>query len=105
MTMKMLPLIPLLLAVGCATLGPSADQIKEMANTSSSMCVTVAPGLYSPAAEVHYASFGGKSTGTGGGDGSATCGKSTVNFNNEGRAQPAPRPVLMPGLAAPKANP
>ena len=69
----------------CSSVGPTAEQLKEMANTQSSMCVTGAAWNGSPLA-VHYASFGGKSTGTAGGGGEANCGASTVKFTNEGKA-------------------
>ena len=85
---------------GCASLGPSAEQIKEMANTSSSFCVEAGPTIYSGAIAAHYSSFGGKAVGTGGGGGSATCGKSTVTFTNEGKADPTPKTgaVIPPGM-------
>ena len=35
---------------------------------------------------VHYTFFGGKSTGTAGGGGEATCGVSAFKFTNEGKA-------------------
>lgn len=81
-------LIPLALLAGCQTLGPTAEQIKEMKGTSSSFCVEAGPGFYTPAMAAHYTSFGGQSVGTAGGGGSATCGKSSVTFTNEGRLVP-----------------
>lgn len=75
----------LLLFIGCASLGPTPEQIKAMEGTSSSFCIK-APGWNGAAIEAHYSSFGGKSTGTGGGGGDATCGNSSVKFTNEGRA-------------------
>ncbi len=72
----------------CQTLGPSAEQIKEMKGTTSSMCVEMGPGFYTPAMAVHYTSFGGQSVGTAGGGGVASCGKSNVTFANEGRLPP-----------------
>lgn len=84
----LLSLVFLALLAGCQTLGPSAEQIKEMRGTSSSMCVEMGPGFYTPATAVHYTSFGGQSVGTAGGGGTATCGKSSVTFANEGRLPP-----------------
>lgn len=70
---------------GCAGLSP--ETIKAMEGQSGSLCVEVPAWNGSPA-KVHYTSFGGKSTGTAGGGGEATCGSSTVKFNNEGRLAP-----------------
>lgn len=67
---------------GCV--GLSAETIKAMEGQSSSLCVEVPAWNGSPG-KVHYASFGGKSTGTAGGGGEATCGTSTVKFTNEGK--------------------
>lgn len=72
---------------GCAHLGPTADQIKAMEATSSSFCFS-SPGWNGSPVQAHYSSFGGKATGTAGGGGKATCGSSTVEFANEGKAQP-----------------
>jgi hypothetical protein len=72
------------LLAACTTLGPSTEQIKAMEGTSSSFCFK-SPGWNGSAIEAHYSSFGGKSTGTAGGGGKATCGASTVEFTNEGR--------------------
>lgn len=70
---------------GCAHVGPSPEQMKAMEGLSSSLCVK-SPGWNGSPVEVHYSSFGGKATGTGGGGGEAVCGASTAKFNNEGRA-------------------
>jgi len=72
---------------GCQSLGPSAEQMKAMDGLSSSLCIK-SPGWNGAAVEVHYASFGGKSTGTAGGGGEATCGASVAKFENQGKAQP-----------------
>lgn len=72
----------------CSALGPSTEQIKAMEGTSSSFCLK-APGWNGSPIESHYSSFGGKSTGTGGGGGKAACGASVVEFDNNGRAAPA----------------
>ncbi len=69
----------------CSSVGPTAEQLKAMEGTSSSICVET-PGWNGAAIKMHYSSFGGKSTGTAGGGGKATCGSSTVEFANEGRA-------------------
>lgn len=73
----------------CAGPMVSAEQMKAMAGISSSLCVK-APGWNGSQVEVHYASFGGKATGTGGGGGKAVCGNSTAEFTNEGKAVPPP---------------
>lgn len=75
-----------LLAVGCASIGPSPEQLKAMDGLSQSMCFK-SPGWNGSAVEVHVASFGGKSTGSAGGGGKATCGASVVEFTNEGKAE------------------
>lgn len=75
----------------CASLGPTPEQIKAMEGTSSSFCIK-APGWNGAAIDAHYSSFGGKSTGTAGGGGKATCGNSAVEFTNEGRFVATPRP-------------
>lgn len=75
-------------ASGCASVGPSAEQMKAMEGLSSSLCIK-SPGWNGAAIEVHYASYGGKSSGTAGGGGEATCGASVAKFSNEGRAKPA----------------
>jgi hypothetical protein len=85
-----LVVVPLLAA--CAQLGPTSEQLKAMEGTSSSLCVE-SPGWNGASVKAHYASFGGKSSGTAGGGGEATCGSSTVKFTNEGKAQPAPKPA------------
>lgn len=83
--MKSLLALPLLLLAACSSLGPSTEQIKAMEGTSSSFCFK-SPGWNGSAVEAHYSSFGGKATGTAGGGGKATCGASTVEFTNEGKA-------------------
>lgn len=75
------------LLYGCPSMGPTPEQLVAMQGTSSSLCVT-SPGWNGSPVQVHTASFGGKSTGTGGGGGEASCGNSVVKFNNEGRAAP-----------------
>lgn len=77
---------------GCASLGPTPEQIKAMEGTSSSFCIE-SPGWNGAAIKAHYSSFGGKSTGTAGGGGEAACGTSTVKFTNEGRVLTAPKPT------------
>lgn len=79
------------LLAGCASLGPTPEQIKAMEGTSSSFCIK-APGWNGAAIDAHYSSFGGKSTGTAGGGGKATCGASSVEFTNEGKFAPTPTP-------------
>lgn len=74
----------------CAQFGPTEGQIKAMENTSSSFCVH-APGWNGSPIDAHYSSFGGKSTGTAGGGGKATCGNSTVEFTNEGKLPTTPK--------------
>lgn len=83
--------IPLALA-GCAQLGPTAEQMKAMEGTSSSLCVEAA-GWNGAPTKVHYASYGGKSTGAAGGGGEATCGASVVKFQNEGKQAPVVKPA------------
>lgn len=85
-------LVALLLS-GCAGLSP--DVIKAMEGQSSSLCIKGANWNGSPL-EAHYASFGGKSTGTAGGGGEATCGGSTVKFNNDGKAPPVVKMIPEP---------
>lgn len=80
----------LVFLTGCASLGPTAEQLKAMEGTSSSICIE-SPGWNGAAIKAHYSSFGGKSTGTGGGGGEATCGSSVVKFTNEGKSAPAPK--------------
>lgn len=75
---------------GCAGIGPTPEQLKAMDGLSQSMCFK-SPGWNGAAVEVHVASFGGKSTGTAGGGGEATCGASVVKFTNEGKAPSAPK--------------
>lgn len=86
--MKYALLFVFALLTGCAQLGPTAEQIKSMEGTSSSFCVKGGDFKGVPF-EVHYASYGGKSTGTAGGGGKATCGSSVAEFSNEGKAKPA----------------
>lgn len=78
-----------LLVSACASIGPTPDQLKAMDGLSQTMCFK-SPGWNGSPVEVHVASFGGKSTGTAGGGGEATCGASTVKFTNEGKAEKAP---------------
>ena len=86
--MKTILALPMLAALsGCASLGPSAEQIKAMEGTSSSFCFE-SPGWNGAAVKAHYSSFGGKATGTAGGGGEATCGNSSVKFSNEGKLPP-----------------
>ena len=83
-------LLLILPLAACASIGPTPEQLKAMDGLSQSMCFK-SPGWNGSAVEVHVASFGGKSTGTAGGGGEATCGASTVKFTNEGKA-PAVKP-------------
>ena len=79
-----------LIACACSTVGPTPEQMQAMASLSSSLCIK-SPGWNGSPVEVHYGSFGGKSTGTAGGGGKATCGASVLEFTNEGKAdKPAP---------------
>lgn len=91
--MRVHALFALLLLVvvltGCQQLGPSEGQLKAMEGTSTSMCFK-SPGWNGSPIEVHVASFGGKSTGSAGGGGEATCGASVVKFNNEGKQEKKP---------------
>lgn len=75
----------LLLLSGCAGYGLTSEQITAMSGAQSSACVNGASWNGGPLV-VHYTFFGGKSTGTAGGGGEATCGGSTVKFTNEGKA-------------------
>jgi hypothetical protein len=75
--------------VGCAGYGLAPEQIKEMSAAQSSACVTGASWNGAPLV-VHYTFFGGKSTGTAGGGGKATCGGSEVVFQNDGKAPAKP---------------
>jgi hypothetical protein len=77
--------IVLAAATGCAQLGPTPDQAKAMEGTSASLCVS-SPGWNGSPVNAHYATFGGKASGTAGGGGKSTCGTSTVEFTNEGKA-------------------
>lgn len=83
-------LLLVLLLAGCATVGPTPEQMKAMDGLSSSLCVK-APGWNGSPVEVHYSSFGGKSTGTAGGGGEMVCGASTAKFTNEGREKSPPK--------------
>lgn len=78
-------LLAMLLA-GCAAVGPTPEQMKAMDGLSSSLCVK-APGWNGAAVEIHYSSFGGRSTGTAGGGGEMTCGASVAKFTNEGKVE------------------
>lgn len=90
--MKTIIAIAIALAlVGCAQMGPTPEQLTAMQGTSSSLCVQ-SPGWNGSPVAVHYASFGGKSTGTAGGGGEATCGASKITFANEGKAMPTSAP-------------
>lgn len=93
--MNRFALLLLALLAGCAGVGLTPEQMQAMAGLSSSMCIK-SPGWNGSQVEIHYASFGGKSTGTAGGGGKATCGASTAQFENEGRALPPPRPASAP---------
>lgn len=73
----------------CASLGPTPGQIKAMEGTSSSFCIE-SPGWNGAAIKAHYSSFGGRSTGTAGGGGKASCGTSVIEFTNEGKAGAEP---------------
>lgn len=75
--------------MGCAAVGPTPEQMKAMEGQSASMCFK-SPGWNGAAIEVHIASFGGKSTGTAGGGGEATCGASVIKFTNEGKQEKKP---------------
>jgi hypothetical protein len=91
--MKLLLIFLCLALTACGTTtGLSPEQIKAMDGQSSSICVR-APGWNGSPLEIHYVSFGGKSTGTAGGGGKASCGTSVAQFENEGRAMPASRPA------------
>ena len=63
-------LLLLVLLTGCASIGPTAEQLKAMEGSSSSLCVQ-SPGWNGSQVSVHYSSFGGKATGTAGGGGKA----------------------------------
>lgn len=93
--MKRILILTSLALTACAGPGMSAEQMKAMEGSSSSMCIKF-PAWNGSQAEVHYASFGGKSTGTAGGGGKAACGNSIVEFANEGRALPQPRAASAP---------
>lgn len=87
--------IALIALGGCAQLGPTAEQMKAMEGTSSSLCVE-SPGWNGASVKVHYASYGGRSTGAAGGGGKAACGASTVEFTNEGKAPPVVKMLPLP---------
>jgi hypothetical protein len=70
----------------CASIGPTPEQLKAADGLSTSMCFK-SPGWNGSSVEVHVATFGGKSTGSAGGGGEATCGASTAKFTNEGKAE------------------
>jgi hypothetical protein len=80
-------LVATLALYGCAGYGLTPQQISAMSGAQSSACVNGASWNGSPLV-VHYTFFGGKSTGTAGGGGKATCGGSAVEFVNEGKAAP-----------------
>lgn len=82
---------------GCGTMNMTPEQISAMSGTSSSLCLQT-PGWNGAAVALHYSSFGGKSTGTAGGGGTAKCGNSEVTFANEGKAsvQLAPGAAVKP---------
>jgi hypothetical protein len=88
--MKTAPILVCLLA-GCTAVGPSPEQLKAMEGSQSSLCIE-SPGWNGSPVKVHYAAFGGKSTGTAGGGGDATCGSSVAKFVNDGRAKAASAP-------------
>jgi len=88
-------LAALLLLSGCSTVGPTPEQLKAMEGSQSSLCIE-SPGWNGSAVKVHYAAFGGKSTGTAGGGGEATCGTSVAKFENEGRAPSIPKAASAP---------
>ena len=67
---------------GCASISP--ETVKAMEGQSASVCIELS-GWNGAPQKLHYASFGGKATGTAGGGGKATCGASTVEFANEGK--------------------
>lgn len=85
-------------ATGCASVGPTPEQMQAMAGLSSSLCVE-SPGWNGAAIKAHYVSVGGKATGTAGGSAEVTCGASVAKFENEGKAT-APKPPAAP--ATPK---
>lgn len=87
--------VAVMLTSGCASVGPSAEQMKAMEGLSSSLCIK-SPGWNGAAIEVHYASYGGKSSGTAGGDGEATCGNSVAKFTNQGKAPPTVKMIPDP---------
>jgi hypothetical protein len=103
MNMLAYPSIVAVLAalVGCAGYGLTPEQIKEMSAAQSSACVNGASWNGSPLL-VHYTFFGGKSTGTAGGGGKASCGASVVEFNNEGKLLPTPKVVTTVTTTAPQ---
>jgi hypothetical protein len=98
---KTLTLAALVGLAGCGAIGLSPEQMKSMEGLSASMCIET-PAWNGSAAKVHYASFGGKSTGTAGGGGQATCGTSSVTFTNEGRivTTPAATVSILPAKPA-----
>jgi hypothetical protein len=75
-------IIAALLLSGCAQFGPTPEQAKSMEGSSASYCLQSL--IYGVS---HYTTFGGKSVGSSGGGGKAVCGSSTVEFNNEGKAE------------------
>lgn len=96
--MKRILALPMLLALaGCAGYG-------DVAKTSGMGCYT-GPGFQGGPTSVLINNFTNPPTGTAGGSWHIKCGENESTYTNEGRAPPVPRPVLMPGLAAPKAKP
>lgn len=83
--MKQFAALIAFLLTSCAQLGLTPEQLEAMEGQSASTCI-VSPGWNGSPVQVHTATFGGKSTGTGGGGGKATCGSSVVEFTNEGKA-------------------
>lgn len=77
-----------LVLVGCAGPGLTPEQLKSLEGQQMSIC-TMFPAWNGSQASQHYVSFGGKSTGTAGGGGEASCGASIAKFTNEGRAAKA----------------
>ena len=74
---------------GCAATGPTPEQLKAMEGSQSSWCLQ-SPGWNGAQVSVHYVAFGGKSTGTAGGGGTAKCASSEAVFTNDGKAPAKP---------------
>lgn len=79
------------LLMGCAAVGPTAEQMKAMEGLSASLCIK-SPGWNGSEIAIHYSSFGGKSVGSAGGGGKVTCGSSVVEFTNEGKVVKPEKP-------------